>query len=137
MGATLLAGCATIVEGTDQTVSVHTEPSGAECRLTRGGTLVGVINPTPGSVNVDKSRREISVSCEREGYRNAVGILDSDFQATTLGNLIIGGIIGVGVDAASGAMNEYDESIIIHMIPEDPFPAEAEREGGSDGAPMS
>jgi hypothetical protein len=34
-----------------------------------------------------------------------------------VGNIIAGGIIGVGVDAATGAMNEYPKSIEVPMIP--------------------
>jgi hypothetical protein len=33
-----LPGCATIMEGTGQSVSIETDPSGAMCQVTRGGT---------------------------------------------------------------------------------------------------
>ena len=35
----------------------------------------------------------------------------------TLGNIILGGIIGVGVDAASGALHEYPETITLVLSP--------------------
>ena len=45
------SGCATIVEGTDQTVTIMTDPTGATCRLERDGSTIGIVNATPGSVN--------------------------------------------------------------------------------------
>jgi hypothetical protein len=33
------------------------------------------------------------------------------------GNVLFGGIIGLGVDAASGAMNTYDPSVEVIMTP--------------------
>jgi hypothetical protein len=37
----------------------------------------------------------------------------ADFQAATLGNILIGGVIGVVVDAASGAMGTYPPSVAV------------------------
>ncbi len=48
--AGLAAACSTIVEGTDQTVSVTSDPEGAVCELTREGRTIGAINATPGSI---------------------------------------------------------------------------------------
>jgi hypothetical protein len=47
----LLGGCASIIDGTTQTVMVHTQPQGALCVVERSEEpLIGVVNPTPGSV---------------------------------------------------------------------------------------
>ena len=35
----------------------------------------------------------------------------------TAGNIVFGGLIGLGVDAASGAMNTYDPSVEVVMTP--------------------
>jgi hypothetical protein len=35
----------------------------------------------------------------------------------TAGNLIVGGVIGIGVDAMSGAMNKYPDVISVPMVP--------------------
>ena len=37
----------------------------------------------------------------------------------TFGNILFGGIIGVAVDASSGAMNEYPSSVTVRLIPEE------------------
>ena len=122
-----LGACATVVDGTDQTVTVLTEPAGAECTLTREGDTVGAVNPTPGSVVLDKSRVDVSVACRKDGHVDGTAVLSSDFQAMTLGNVLIGGFIGVAVDTASGAMHKYPDSITVVLTPEE-FASEEERD---------
>ena len=45
----------------------------------------------------------------------------------TFGNILFGGIVGVVVDAASGAMHQYPETVTITLIPE-AFATMAERD---------
>ncbi len=125
--AAAASGCASIVEGTDQSVTVQTTPSGASCELKRDGEVIGVVNPTPGTVTVDKSKDDISVICRKDGYQDGSGAFSSDFQGMTFGNLLFGGIIGVAVDASSGAMHEYPASVTVVMSP-NAFPSNAERD---------
>lgn len=132
MLATLASGCATIVEGTDQTVTVTSDPSGASCELKRDGQVIGIVNPTPGSVQIDKSKKDISVQCVKEGYADAGGALGSDFQGMTFGNILFGGLIGVAVDAGSGAMHEYEPLIHVELSPQTGAPPLAP--SGSAGA---
>jgi hypothetical protein len=35
----------------------------------------------------------------------------------TAGNIIAGGVVGLGIDAASGAMNKYNDQTDVAMIP--------------------
>lgn len=138
LGLTLPA-CSTIVEGTDQQVTVITDPSGASCTLSREGSVIGVVNPTPGSIQVDKSKNAIAVRCEREGYQPTAGTLSSEFEGMTFGNILFGGLIGVAVDASSGAMNEYPPSITLILTPERPTPQAppAQPPAGSTVVPTS
>src|SRR4051812_10109461 len=124
--AFLSSGCASIVEGTDQSVTVQTSPSGASCELKRDGTVIGVVNPTPGTITVDKSKNDIAVICKKDGYQDGSGAFSSEFQGMTFGNLLFGGIIGVAVDASSGAMHEYPASVTVVMAPNS-FANSAER----------
>lgn len=110
-------GCATIIEGTDQPVGLITTPPGAVCNLTREGKVIAQIAPTPGQVVVEKSKHDILIECTKEGYQRAQVIAKSTFTGTTFGNILAGGVIGVVVDASSGANNEYPESINIQMTP--------------------
>ena len=117
LSTTLLGACASIVEGTDQSVSVSSNPTGATCLLWREGGQIGVVNPTPGTVQVDKSREDITAHCTKDGYQDGVAVLSSSFEGMTAGNVIFGGIIGLGVDAASGAMHTYPSSILVTLPP--------------------
>ncbi len=44
----VFSGCATLTKGSDQTITVTTDPSGATCTISREGKTVAVVNPTPG-----------------------------------------------------------------------------------------
>lgn len=114
----LLNGCATIVKGSTQPLAIVTKPAGATCTLRRKGKVIAIVSPTPGEVVVSKSKQDITYECEKKGYKKAIGVIKSDFQGWTMGNVLIGGIIGAGIDAASGAMNEYDSSAVIVLSKE-------------------
>ena len=123
----LLVGCATVVSGTTQTIGVNTDPEGADCQFTRKGVLVGRVNPTPGTMQVGKDYESVTVLCRKEGFDDTTGVIGSEFQAMTLGNILLGGVIGVVVDAASGAMMKYAESVTFTLIPK-MFDSEAARD---------
>jgi hypothetical protein len=48
---------------------------------------------------------------------NGEGVLISSTEIMTTGNVVFGGLIGLGVDAASGAMNKYEPAVDIAMSP--------------------
>ena len=116
--ASILAGCATITTGTDQTVAVITVPPGAVCELTREGTTVAVVNPTPGTVTLEKDKDTVTVSCNKDGHFDGMETLAASFRGMTFGNIILGGFIGLGVDAASGAMHHYPPNVMVILPPE-------------------
>jgi hypothetical protein len=120
IAAVMLSGCATIIKGTSQNIVITTPPiTGANCLLTsREGSWAVV---SPGSVHVEKSKEDVLIKCSKPGYQDAQAVIPSDFQGWTLGNIILGGVIGVGVDAATGAMNEYPNSFAIPMTPATPY----------------
>jgi hypothetical protein len=113
----LLSACATIVSGTSQDISVNTNPPGANCTINRQGQKIGQVNPTPGIVNVDKTRDDLMLVCDKDGYQEATFLVHSGFEATTVGNVFIGGLIGVGIDAATGANNHYDSPVNVTFVP--------------------
>ncbi len=107
----MLSACATLVDGSSQSVTVSTNPPGASCTLDR----VGAIPATPGSVRVDKSKNDLSVTCAKDGYQTATVAHPPSVGAATFGNIIAGGVIGVVVDAASGANYTYPDDIRIDL----------------------
>jgi hypothetical protein len=112
----LLGGCASIMKGSSQSVGITTPPvTGATCNLTSKEGSWQVVSP--GAVTVSRSKQDMQVRCTKEGYQEAVAVIPSNFEGWTVGNLIFGGIVGVGIDAATGAMNEYPNSFQVPMQP--------------------
>ncbi len=110
-------GCASITKGTTQSVSLDTPGvPGASCTLASEGIGTKVVQ-TPISLVLDKSQHNIAVSCKKECYNDGIGIIPSHTEAMAAGNIIAGGVVGLAVDAASGAMNKYNDSNQIAMVP--------------------
>ena len=65
----LLPACATVVEGTSDTVTLSTTPAGATCTVDRNGERVGAVAATPGSLRLSKSRHDLNSTCTKEGYQ--------------------------------------------------------------------
>jgi hypothetical protein len=116
--AALASGCATIVKGASQGVTVKTDPPGAICEMRKKGKTVGVVNPTPGTVQLGKGGTALEVNCKKSGYLDSNATLTSSMQGWTFGNLILGGIVGLVVDAGSGAAYQYRSEIFIRLLPE-------------------
>ena len=113
----LTAGCASIIEGTNQTITLNTNPPGADCALTREGIVIGRIAPTPGSVVVEKTKHDITISCTKDGYQEATYLNNSGAAGATFGNIVLGGGIGWAIDSASGADNKYDTPVNLTLVP--------------------
>lgn len=110
----LLASCATVVKGTTQSVSVSTPPhSGARCTLISEAIGTRTII-TPAVVELTKSKHNINVSCKK-GCLRGVGTIPSNFEGMSAGNVLLGGVVGLGIDAASGAMNKYAAQVQIPL----------------------
>jgi hypothetical protein len=113
----LLVGCATITKGTTQAVTVNTPGvPGAQCTLVSSAVGNKVIQ-TPATIVLEKGQDGVAVNCKKECFTDGVGIISSNVEAMAAGNIIAGGVIGLGIDAASGAMNKYNTDNQIVMTP--------------------
>src|SRR4051794_31282694 len=119
LAAVTLSGCGTITQGTSQDIAITTSPPGGHCELDRHGEHVGTVY-APGSVIVDKSTKDIVLTCNKPGYQTASLHLESDPSLGLFGNAIIGGVIGVGIDYATGAANKYPNSALVPLAPMEP-----------------
>lgn len=111
----ILSGCASIIDGRSQEITVNTNPSGASCSLDRNGSPLGTIAPTPGSIYIEKTKYDILIKCDKTGYDQATYMNKSGSEGATWGNIVAGGFIGWGVDSATGADNKYDSPINITL----------------------
>lgn len=134
------SGCATVTRGTSEQLLVQSNPSGAQVRLSNGFTGV-----TPASFTVPR-KGTIVVTFTKDGYEPAQVEVKAQLSGTGtagfLGNAIIGGVIGGGIDVATGATLSHTPNPVIVTLrplaarPEAPAqvaspPAGADSEGKS------
>ena len=105
-----LAACATVTKGTKNEVSITSTPSEASVVMTDvAGKYEGASCTTPCSANLTRKGSYKTV-VSKEGYTPyeivVVPKISGTGAAGMAGNVLIGGIIGAGVDAATGAMND-------------------------------
>jgi hypothetical protein len=113
----LCGGCSTIIEGTSQEIYVNTNPAAASCKLMREGRQIATINPTPGAAFVQKTKYDITIVCDRDGFEQATYLNHSGAAGATFGNIVLGGGIGWAIDSASGSDNKYDSPVNLTMVP--------------------
>jgi TonB family protein len=113
-----LSSCATVIKGTTQSISITTTPvQGAKCTL--ASTAGTWYLTSPASVVVERSHNDLSVSCTREGFHDAHQTILAHFNGATTGNVIVGGLAGMTIDAASGADYTYPTRTEIRLTPSD------------------
>jgi hypothetical protein len=85
-------------QGTTQVVAVDTPGApGASCTIqTQSGPQVVA---TPGSVTLSRGSSALPIQCTKECYLLGSSIIPSNAESMAAGNVIFGGIIGLGVDA--------------------------------------
>jgi hypothetical protein len=104
ISALCLCSCATITRGVHEKLKVESEPPGANVLLSTGEKGV-----TPATF-VEKRRRDnFTVTVSKPGYVSQTVTVESKAGGTGVtamaGNVVLGGVIGMGVDAGSGAYN--------------------------------
>ncbi len=116
--ATLSSGCASIVSGSNQPISVETKlkgaaVNGAYCRVNndKGTWFV----TTPGSLTIQRSIQNLDIKCEKDGIPAGLLSVKSSAKAIAFGNILLGGPIGAGVDILTGAAFDYPASIPVEM----------------------
>ncbi len=121
----ILGGCASVTRGTTETISVASTPSGAEAVIS--GLETPTTCTTPCAV-VAKRNADISVTVRKSGYEPETVELTKEVPATGAagfaGNVIAGGLIGMGVDAVTGAATDHRPNpVIVTLKPIAPPPS--------------
>ena len=113
-----LGGCSTIFEGRSQQIAVNSSPPGASCKLDREGMTIATVASTPGTAYIEKTKHDITITCEKEGYEAAQYFNKSGAAAATIGNVLGGLVLGPRgwiVDTATGADNKYDSPVNVTL----------------------
>lgn len=105
LAALSLAGCATVIRGYQEELTVTSTPAGAKVRLSNGMSCAA----TPCSFHVPR-RSELEVQVQKPGCTAQVIRVTNRVAGSggvaMAGNIVLGGIVGAGVDAGTGATQE-------------------------------
>jgi hypothetical protein len=101
-------GCASVSRGTTENISITSTPPGATAEIS------GLDNPTScvtPCVVVAKRSADITITIDKEGYEPQVVPLTKEIPGTGAagfaGNVLVGGLVGMGVDAYTGAAQDH------------------------------
>ena len=119
--ASCLGGCASIIDGTTQEISVVTNPPGATCVFYRQDQPIGTVLNTPGMLTVKRRKYDLTIKCDKPGFSQANYLNHSGTSAMIAGNIAADLILTAGissiVDSANGADNRYDPVVNISLVP--------------------
>jgi hypothetical protein len=96
--STFFTGCATIVNGTRQSLNVSSEPNNAEVWLDRS-----YMGNTPVVVNMTRKDSHY-ILIKLDGYHPYELKFSKELSGWVFGNIAFGGVIGLAVDAISGGI---------------------------------
>lgn len=94
--------CATIFTGTKDSITFTTTPEGA--KVIHKGVEKCL---TPCTAEIPRGLGKQMVMFQKEGFETKEVKLTKTFNPVTLLNILLGGAIGVGIDAATGSLTKY------------------------------
>ena len=120
-------GCASVTRGTTENISIATTPAGATAEIS--GLEIPTACVTPCVVQA-KRNADLTVTINKPGYEPQVIPLTKEIPgsgaAGFAGNLLAGGLVGMGVDAVTGAAQDHKPNPVIvtlkPLAPETPRP---------------
>ncbi len=107
-----LNGCATIMHGTTQDIGITTDPSGADLLLD------GELHYKSPAVKTMKRKEDHTLEISQEGYKREAVEIKGALSLAVAGDFLAGGVIGYGIDAATGAQRRLvPEKVEVRLRP--------------------
>lgn len=107
----VLAACATIMHGTRQSVGITSTPSAAT--VSDNGQLLG---KTPMVAELTR-KADHRIRIELENFEPYEMVLTRHVSGWIFGNLLLGGLIGIVIDAADGAIYKLKpEAVAANLV---------------------
>jgi hypothetical protein len=98
LSVVVVTGCASIVNGTTQSIGISSNPS--QAKVTVNGRELG---KTPVIAKLERSENHV-LRMELQGYKPFEATLTRSVSGWVWGNILFGGLIGLAVDAISGGL---------------------------------
>ena len=120
--ASFLSGCASIVSRSIWPVSVQTNPTGAECLISKVSGAPLHTGKTPITLNLDASSAPFwpatyKVKCSKDGYQTSSSEISAYINGWYFGNIMLGGVLGMLiVDPLTGAMWRLSDTHIVNLV---------------------
>jgi PEGA domain len=129
-----LLGCATVTRGSEDVLVIETEPSGAMAEISDGSRCT-----TPCSIRL-KRKSDYVVYLTKAGYQPAQVRVQAKVvgkgQAGMAGNVLVGGLIGAGVDVVTGATKSLlPNPVHLSLVPQPQATDAADTAGGAEAEP--
>ncbi len=99
-----MTSCATILTGTKDSITFNSAAEGAIV-MHKGAEKC----TTPCTVEVPRVLGKQTAHIQKEGYDTTELKLEKNFNAVTMVNILLGGVIGFGVDLGTGSFLKYDQ----------------------------
>jgi hypothetical protein len=107
-----LQACATVLNGTTQKIGITSTPTGAEVTIDHQQRIM-----TPAALELARDRSH-TLDFKKEGYQDEAFVVTSSTSGWVLGNVIVGGLIGVAIDLASGGGRKLShDSVHVTLTP--------------------
>lgn len=100
------SGCATIVSGRNQNIHVTSNPPGVRVKADTGVEVV-----TPGTLSLGRNKAHTLVA-ECDGSEPQQKELQCGMNGWLLGNILVGGLIGIAVDLVSGSYGQLSPDTV-------------------------
>ena len=112
----LFTSCATITRGVHEKLSVISDPPGADVTLSTGEKGV-----TPATFVKNRRGDTFTVTISKQGYVSQTVSVESHGGGTggtaMAGNALIGGVVGIAVDASTGAYDSlYPNPVSVKLV---------------------
>ena len=101
-----MSSCATLFTKSSQEVTFKGIPGTAIIDKDRNTPIAEVGSNGFATANVRKKLKSKNLTAQKDGYQTADYTLDTKIQGWFWGNLVLGGIPGMAIDAATGAFAE-------------------------------
>jgi hypothetical protein len=114
-----LGACATVTRGSHQAWTVETTPGGAAAKTNIGFAC----DATPCTWKMAR-KTEFDITVTKPGFKPYTTHITNQISgkggAALAGNVLVGGLIGIGVDAATGASKDLTPNpLIVTLEPEE------------------
>jgi len=116
------SACATVTRGSTEEVTIQSIPAAADVSIRdTGQKRTARTCVTPCTIKLER-KWPFKVTVSKDGYETQEAMLYPEMSNGGMtgmaGNVLIGGIIGAGVDVSTGAMNDLKPNpLVVELVP--------------------